>query len=94
MLLVTVSTAGAWCSAAGRKNQFLSYPKSGRSSFGIVRISGVLAAIIVSFECGSLRNVKLNGNHCKGNKQQHPRANQDLLESLAVVPRVGQVLRS
>lgn len=94
MLLVTISTAGAWCSAAGRKNQFLFYPKSGRSNFGIVIISGALAAIIVMFEYGTLRNVKLNCNHCKGNKQQHPHANQNLLESLKVVPLVRQELCS
>lgn len=47
-LLVTVNTTGAWCSAAGKKNQFLSSPESGRSNFGIVVITGVLAVIVVS----------------------------------------------
>lgn len=96
MLLVTVSTAGAWCSAAGRKNQFLSYPKSGGSDSGIVIISGALAAVIgfVSLEYGTLINVKLRCNRCKGNKLRHPHANQNLLESLAVVPRARQVLCS
>lgn len=59
MLLVTVNTAGAWCSAAGKKNKFLSYPKAGRSDVGLVIISGILAVIVVLLEYRTLRNFKL-----------------------------------
>lgn len=59
MLLVTVNTTGAWCSAAGKKNKFLSYPKSGRSEFGLVIISGILAVIVVLLEYRTLRKSKL-----------------------------------
>lgn len=49
----------SWCSAAGKKNKFLSYPKSGRSGFGLVIISGILAVIIVLLAYRTLRNFEL-----------------------------------
>lgn len=75
-LLITVNTTGAWCSAAGKKNKFVSYPKSGRSDFGLLIISGILAVIVVLLEYRTLRNFEINCNHCKGNKKQHPHANR------------------
>lgn len=47
LVILTLVVTGAWCPAAGKKNQFLSYPESGRSNFGIVIID-VLAEIVVS----------------------------------------------
>lgn len=52
ILLVPVNTTGEWCSAAEKTNKFLSYPKSGRSDFSPVIISGILVVIVVLFEYG------------------------------------------
>lgn len=50
MLLAPVNTTGEWCSAAGKKNKFLSCSESGRSDFSLVIIAGILAVICLNTE--------------------------------------------